>query len=233
MSEEFRPQFFDIKNINGGNRFNDGDSVSAYDINSAIEGAAFAIEESYNTSMEAKTAVSMANVVYSLAENQPNTETANNVGTPSVSVEDHNGGKRFVFANLKGERGEKGEKGDAGYGVKFYAHRINLGGPSLTIISTEDQRYQTLNEVVDAIQYRSGFRPIYDESGVQIGAKLVNRILVTIDYATNVIGVGVAVNQNGATLQIKFIASNDVIADGTWELPSKFYDNLFELDGVL
>lgn len=92
---DFKPTKFDLSAINNGKgEYNNGDGVQAETINAVVEGAAW---------------------VQALGTNQPNNSEANNVGTPSVSIETlADGTPRLKFNNLKGEKGEKGEKGDTG-----------------------------------------------------------------------------------------------------------------------
>lgn len=89
---EFQAKTFNKNEINGGQRFNEGDGISAGAINAPIEASL---------------------LMQSLATNQPNIEKANNVGTPNVSIETMpDGSPRFKFENLKGEKGNKGIKID-------------------------------------------------------------------------------------------------------------------------
>jgi hypothetical protein len=84
----------DFTKINGGKRYENGDGVNAETINTAVESSAFA---------------------QALAINQPNTEEAGLVGTPTVSIEKtEDGSPRLVFSHLKGERG------DANLDFNFY-----------------------------------------------------------------------------------------------------------------
>lgn len=88
MAEKFNPQNFNINSINGGNRYKNGDGINADTINSAIEASAYA---------------------QALATNQPDTTNANNVGTPTVSIQmTANGTPQLKFENLKGEEGLDG-----------------------------------------------------------------------------------------------------------------------------
>lgn len=81
MAEKFRPKIFDINSINGGNRYQNGQGIDAESINSAIEASAYA---------------------QALATNQPDISNANNVGTPSVSIQlTPNGTPQLKFENLK------------------------------------------------------------------------------------------------------------------------------------
>lgn len=81
---EFRPSIINLNDINGGQRYNNGDGVGAEAINSAIEASAFA---------------------QALGTNQPNIENVDNIGTPSVSIETMaDGTPRLKFENLGGEK---------------------------------------------------------------------------------------------------------------------------------
>lgn len=83
--EEFKPTKFNLSAINNGKGkyINGVDSVQADTINAVVEGAAW---------------------VQALGTNQPNNSEADNVGTPSVSIETlSDGTPRFKFDNLKGE----------------------------------------------------------------------------------------------------------------------------------
>ena len=86
----FEPKEFNASDINGGQKFRNGDGISAEAINAPIESALLMQE---------------------LATTQP--QYIENGGSPSVTIE--NG--QFVFANLKGEKGEQGEKGEKGVGI--------------------------------------------------------------------------------------------------------------------
>ena len=90
MATPFSPSKIDINTINEGNRFEPGDGVTPDAINGPIEAAAY---------------------VQALGTNQPDVTSANNVGTPTVSIEETANGPRFKFSNLKGEQGEQGEQG--------------------------------------------------------------------------------------------------------------------------
>lgn len=97
MADRFKPQEFDINSINGGVRYRNGDGIQADSINSAIEAAAF---------------------VQALATNQPDTTNANNVGTPTVSIQKTvDGTPQLKFENLKGIAGAKGDS----YPFSYYA----------------------------------------------------------------------------------------------------------------
>ena len=85
---EFTPNKINPKEINGGERFTNGDGVDASAINAPIEAAAY---------------------VQGLATNQPDTTNAGLVGTPSVSIEEVDGLPRFKFEYLKGEKGIDGK----------------------------------------------------------------------------------------------------------------------------
>lgn len=89
---EFEPKTFNKADINGGQKFNNGDGIGVEAINAPIEASL---------------------LLQALAVNQPNIENANNIGTPSVSIEQApDGSPRFKFENLKGEKGNKGIKID-------------------------------------------------------------------------------------------------------------------------
>ena len=90
---DFKPTKIDLLTINNGKgEYNNGDSVQADTINAVVEGTAW---------------------VQSLGTNQPNNSEANNVGTPSVSIETlADGTPRFKFDNLKGDKGDKGDTAD-------------------------------------------------------------------------------------------------------------------------
>lgn len=97
MADRFKPQEFDINSINGGVRYRNGYGIQADSINSAIEAAAF---------------------VQALATNQPDTTNANNVGTPTVSIQKTvDGTPQLKFENLKGIAGAKGDS----YPFSYYA----------------------------------------------------------------------------------------------------------------
>ena len=96
---DFKPTKIDLLTINNGKGeyINGVDSVQADTINAVVEGTAW---------------------VQALGTNQPNNSEANNVGTPSVSIETlSDGTPRLKFDNLKGA---KGEKGDTGTGILEY-----------------------------------------------------------------------------------------------------------------
>ena len=77
----FTPSTFDISSINGGQRFEEGDGITAEATNAPIEAALYA---------------------QSLATNAPDVSEANRGGTPSVSiVSDGKGGVKLKFENLK------------------------------------------------------------------------------------------------------------------------------------
>lgn len=77
----FTPSTFDISSINGGQRFEEDDGITAEAINAPIEASLYA---------------------QSLATNAPDVSEANRGGTPSVSiVSDGKGGVKFKFRNLK------------------------------------------------------------------------------------------------------------------------------------
>lgn len=82
---DFKPKKLDLTQINGGKEYEDRQGIQPIAINAPIEASAW---------------------VQMLAETQPDTSEANNIGTPSVSIEyDTNGYPYFKFANLKGETG--------------------------------------------------------------------------------------------------------------------------------
>lgn len=89
----FTPQTFDINSINDGQKYEFGDSPTPETFNAPIEAAA---------------------LLQMLATNEPDVSRANEVGKPSVSLEDEEGNPRFVFRQLKGEKGDKGEVGERG-----------------------------------------------------------------------------------------------------------------------
>lgn len=86
----WQPKEFNINNINGGSRYEDGDGLGAETINAVVEASA---------------------LVQNLGKNQP--QYTQNGGNPSVSIQND----RFVFSNLKGDKGDKGEQGIQGVGV--------------------------------------------------------------------------------------------------------------------
>lgn len=86
----FEPKKFNASDINGGQKFNNGDGISAEAINAPIESAL---------------------LMQGLATTQP--RYSENGGSPSVTIKDG----QFVFANLKGQKGDKGDKGERGEGV--------------------------------------------------------------------------------------------------------------------
>lgn len=82
---DFKPKKLDLTQINGGKEYEDRQGIQPIAINAPIEASAW---------------------VQMLAKTQPDFSEANNVGTPSVSIEyDANGYPYFKFANLKGETG--------------------------------------------------------------------------------------------------------------------------------
>lgn len=82
---DFKPKKLDLTQINGGKEYEDRQGIHPIAINAPIEASAW---------------------VQQLVETQPDISEANNVGTPSVSIEyDTNGYPYFKFANLKGETG--------------------------------------------------------------------------------------------------------------------------------
>ena len=83
----FEPKTFNASDINGGQKFRNGDGITPEAINAPIESALLMQE---------------------LATTQP--QYIENGGSPSVTIE--NG--QFVFANLKGKKGEQGENGEKG-----------------------------------------------------------------------------------------------------------------------
>lgn len=86
---KFNPQQIDLSMINGGNRYENGDGVSAETINRVLEASALA---------------------QYIGINPPDTTEANRVGIPEVTIKDN----RLVFKNLKGAQGEKGATGERG-----------------------------------------------------------------------------------------------------------------------
>ena len=80
----WQPKEFNINNINGGSRYEDGDGLGAETINAVVEASAF---------------------VQNLGKNQP--QYTENGGNPSVSIQND----RFVFSNLKGDNGKDGANG--------------------------------------------------------------------------------------------------------------------------
>lgn len=83
----FERKTFNANDINGGQKFNNGDGISAEAINAPIESAL---------------------LMQGLATTQP--RYSENGGSPSVTIE--NG--QFVFTNLKGEQGKQGIQGIQG-----------------------------------------------------------------------------------------------------------------------
>lgn len=75
----FEPQKIDTSTINGGNEYNNGDGLQAETINAIIKSAVF---------------------TQSLAETQPNIESLDGQGTPSVEIEEIGGRPRFKFSNF-------------------------------------------------------------------------------------------------------------------------------------
>lgn len=94
------PAKMDINSINGGNEYTNADGLQAKTINAVVASGAW---------------------VQKLGENTPDTSKANQVGTPTVSIDNSSGTPKFVFANLKGATGEKGDKGDTGEKGDTYA----------------------------------------------------------------------------------------------------------------
>lgn len=94
----FEAKKLNLKDINNGQKWELGQSPSIDTFNAPVEAAAYAQE--------------VVEDVRGIGTNQPNTQNANVVGTPSVYIETiANGSKRLAFYNLKGEKGEKGEDG--------------------------------------------------------------------------------------------------------------------------
>ena len=82
---EFTPKELDLSKINNGQRYKNGDTPSEETFNAPIEAAAF---------------------VQSLVKNPIDTTNANNVGTPTVSIQQmQDGTPQLKFENLKGEEG--------------------------------------------------------------------------------------------------------------------------------
>ena len=98
----WQPKEFNINNINGGSRYEDGDGLGAETINAVVEASAFVQD------------------VGRLGKNQPILD--DDGGATSVSIDTTN--NRFVFKNIKGQKGDKGDKGiqgdkgDKGVGIK-------------------------------------------------------------------------------------------------------------------
>lgn len=86
--------------INGGKEFTCDDNLSTVELNAMVNNSFYSVE-----------------FAEALADN-PDTSSANNVGTPSVTlvdnVKDGKTYKKFKFSNLKGATGAKGDKGDKG-----------------------------------------------------------------------------------------------------------------------
>ena len=119
MAVTFSPKPINLNEINGGNRYQSGQGVSSEAVNRAIEASAYAQE--------------ITDSVKGLADNQPNIAEANQVGEPSVEIEETaNGSKRFVFKNLKGATGATGKS--------VYRHELSTT-PSLVIIDTNSAPY--------------------------------------------------------------------------------------------
>lgn len=86
------PKKINLNEINGGNEYLDSDAVQPSMINGVIGASAYA---------------------QALATNTPDVSSANNTGTPNVSIiEGTDGTPRLSFSNLKGEKGDSGV-GDA------------------------------------------------------------------------------------------------------------------------
>lgn len=95
MGNEFQGQTFDIKNINGGEKYKDGDGIGANAINAPIESALY---------------------MQNLGTNAPDISEIGGSGTPNVEiVKDASGNPKFKFSNLKGAQGEQGIQGEQGY----------------------------------------------------------------------------------------------------------------------
>ena len=119
MADPFLKKPIDLNKINGGNRYRKDSGVSAEAINDAIEASAYAQE--------------ITDSVKGLADNQPNIAEANQVGEPSVEIEETaDGSKRFVFKNLKGATGATGRS--------VYRHELSTT-PSLVVIDTNSEPY--------------------------------------------------------------------------------------------
>lgn len=89
---KFTPKEIDLSQINGGNKFENGDRITPESVNAPIESSAF---------------------VQALAKNAPDTSRANLVGTPNVEIiTDADGTPRFKFSYLKGAPGSGGSNFD-------------------------------------------------------------------------------------------------------------------------
>lgn len=135
MAVTFSPKPINLNEINGGNRYQGGQGVSPEAVNRAIEASAYAQE--------------ITDGVKGLSDNQPNIAEANQVGEPSVEIENTaNGSKRFVFKNLKGATGATGRS--------IYRHELSTT-PSLVIIDTNSEPYD--------------FSSAFPSSSLQIGIR--------------------------------------------------------------
>ena len=117
---DFKPTKIDLLTINNGKgEYNNGDSVQADTINAVVEGTAW---------------------VQALGTNQPNNSEANNVGTPSVSIETlADGTPRLKFNNLKGEKGDTTRTIYDEDEQKKYTYQLKIknGFPVLTMVEIE------------------------------------------------------------------------------------------------
>ena len=114
----WNPKSFDITQINGNTRYEDGNIPNAEAIDAAIEGAAFAQDKAEEAASSAASAESSASAAEATANNMmsfvnaltdpPDLTDVGNVGTPSVSFVANGEYKKFKFSNLKGEKGDIG-----------------------------------------------------------------------------------------------------------------------------
>lgn len=143
---EFTPAKKLASDFNGGQEYEQNDGVSPSDWNNLIESALYTQEQ--------------ADSVVSLATNQPDTSLADNVGTPTVTIEDTDDGKQFKFANLKGETPNVSATATVGNTV---------GTPSVTVTKTGNGENTVFN---------FDFENIKGETGAT-GASSINSALVT------------------------------------------------------
>lgn len=101
---ELKPEKIDLKEINGGQEYKNGDGVDASAINGALKASAFA---------------------QAIATNQPkSTETGDDTVT-TVRIINAETNPQFEFVNIKGEKGDKGDSADDDF-VKAIDNKVNV-----------------------------------------------------------------------------------------------------------
>lgn len=130
---EFTPAKKLATDFNGGQEYKNEDAVMPEDWNNLIESALYTQEQ--------------ADSVVSLATNQPDTSSANNVGTPTVTIEDTANGKQFKFSNLKGKTPNVSATATVGNTV---------GTPSVTVTKTDNGENTVFNFDFENIKGATG-----------------------------------------------------------------------------